>query len=112
MKCYKDKHNLCIKYSLVCDGEKCVYESIPKFPRGAYRFSRTNTEELSNLRKRMGKETTSKTRFSLTTQKAETVNHALAKTNPKHSMTCSRNGVNCDHSAIHMINNAMGQTQF
>lgn len=56
----------------------------------------------------MGCEALHKTRFGLTTQKAESMNHAFSMTNPKHSLTCSRNGANRDHSAIYMVNNPVG----
>ena len=111
IRCYEGNHVLCKKHSLVCDGEQYTYEYIPKFARGAYRFSSSDTKVLvSILRKRMGEEAMYKTRFSLTTQKAESTNHAFVTTNPKHSMSCSRNGVNRDHSAIHMINNPVGDS--
>lgn len=111
IECYQGKHKLCNKYSLVCDGENLQYEYIPKFAKGAYRFSSSDTIILhSILRKRMGQEAMKKTRFGLTTQKAESTNHAFVTTNPKHSMSCSRNGVNRDHSAIHMINNPVGDS--
>ena len=58
----------------------------------------------------MGRVALCKTWFGFTTQKAESTNHAFCTTNPKHSMTCSRNGVNRDHSSIHLVNNLNGDS--
>ena len=57
------------------------------------------------LLKRMGKVALQRTWLGLTTQKVEAMNHAFSTMYPKHSMTCYCNGVNRDHSAIHMVNN-------
>ncbi len=111
IKCYEGKHSLCKTHSMVCTGSGDIHEYIPKFAKGAFRFSSSDVAILSSiLRKRMGGVAVAKTRFSLTTQKVESTNHAFAMTNPKHSMTCSRNGVNRDHSAIHMLNNQVGDS--
>lgn len=112
IKCYEGNHSLCKAHSMVCTGNgDDVHEYIPKFAKGAFRFSTSDEVVLTSiLRKRMGDEAVRKTRFSLTTQKVESTNHAFATTNPKHSMTCSRNGVNRDHSAIHMLNNQVGDS--
>ena len=111
ISCYQGNHTLCIKHSLLCDGVRLVYEYLPKFARGNFCFSKQETDQLTTiLSKRMGGEALHKTRFGLTTQKAESMNHAFATTNPKHSMTCSRNAANRDHSAIHMVNNPVGDS--
>ena len=62
------------------------------------------------MKKRMGKMALRQTWFGFTTQKAESTNHAFCVTNPKHSMSCSRNGVNRDHSSIHLINHLPGDS--
>ena len=104
--CNEGTHHLCKKYSFVCDGEQNVYEYVPKFAQGAFRFAGQDVKILlAILQKRMGKEALLKTRFGFTIQKVECTNHAFIKTNPKHSMICSRNGINRDHSAIHAVNN-------
>lgn len=111
IKCYEGKHDLCKKHSLVCNGENMVYEYLPKFAHGNLTFSSQDTTLLETLlRKRMGREALLKTQFGLTTQKVESTNHAFATTNPKHSMTCAKNGIYRDHSAIHMLNNAVGDS--
>lgn len=113
IRCYEGDHYLCKKYSLVCNGEHLLYEYLPKFARGTFRFSREDAKSLVTiLRKRMGREAMAKTRYGFTTQKVESVNHAFVTTNPKHSMTFSRNGMHRDHSAIHMLNNPVGDSIF
>lgn len=109
--CYQGEHSLCKKHSSVCDGVHLVYEYLPEYARGTFRFSQDDAKLLTTiLLKRMGREALHKTRFGLTTQKAESMNHAFATTNPKHTMTCYRNGANRDHSAIHMVNNLVGDS--
>ena len=109
--CYQGNHALCKKHSLICDGKNVHYEYLPTFSHGAFWFSRKVNQLLTAaLTKRMGIEALRKTRFGFTTQKAESTNHAFSTTNPKHSMTFSRNGVNRDHSAIHMVNNFAGDS--
>jgi hypothetical protein len=111
IKCYEGDHSLCRKLSLVCDGMHTKYEYIPQYACGAFRFSDQDAKLIANiLKKRMGREALIKTRFGFTTQKSESTNHAFATTNPKHTMTCSRNAVNRDHSSIHMINNPVGDS--
>ena len=110
IKCYEGKHELCIKHSFICNGTP-RYEYLPQFAHGAFRFSGEDVRLLTHiLNKRMGAEAVRKTRFGFTTQKAESMNHAFQTTNPKHSMHSSRNGVYRDHSAIHMVNNAVGDS--
>jgi len=111
VECYQGKHVQCKSHSLVCNGESPEYAYLPKFACGSFRFTKHDAKLLAKtLEKRMGKEALRKTRFSFTTQKAEATNHVFATTNPKHSMKCSRNGVNRDHSAIHMLNNPVGDS--
>jgi hypothetical protein len=106
ISCFQGNHSLCKQRSLVCNGVHVKYEYLPEFACGAFRFSNEDVKLLTTiLSKRMGKEALQKTRFGLTTQKAESMNHAFCTTNPKNSMTCYRNGANRDHSAIHMVNN-------
>lgn len=109
--CYTGRHTLCKKCSLVCDGSKPNYEYMPKYAQGTWKFSQQDSQMLQKiLKKRLGINALSRTRYGFTTQKAESVNHAFATTNPKHSMSCSRNGINRDHSAIHLLNNSHGDS--
>lgn len=109
--CYQGNHLLCIKQSLVCNGQHVMYKYVPKYAQGAYRFTKKEEKILNTvLLKRMGKVALHRTRLGLTTQKVEAMNHAFSTTYPKHSMTCYRNGANRDHSAIHMVNNPVGDS--
>ncbi len=111
IECYKGRHTLCKKYSFVCDGNKPHYEYMPKYAQGTWQFTQHDSQMLQKiLHKRLGVDALSKTRYGFTTQKAESVNHVFAITNPKHSMSCSRNGINRDHSAIHLLNNNHGDS--
>ena len=84
-----------------------LYKVLPKFTHGwAFQFSKENLEVLESiLNKRTGKDTLQKTRFGFYDAKVRVRNHGFATNNLKHSMSCSRNGINRDHSAIHLINN-------
>lgn len=111
IECYQGQHSLCKKHSLVCDGNKVEQKYLPKFAKEAFRFTKNDVQRLTTeISKRMGEKSLIKTRFGLTTQKVESMNHAFVTTNPKHSMTCYRNGANRDHSAIHMVNNPVGDS--
>ena len=109
--CYQGDHSLCAIDSFVCNGKRIVYQYLPKYTHGAFRFSQDDIKQLTTiLSKRLGKEALQLTRFGMTTQKVESMNHAFSTTYPKHSMTCYRNGANRDHSAIHMVNNLVGDS--
>lgn len=111
VKCYQGKHKSCKKHSLVCDGINPRYEYLPKFTHGNFRLTTDDSRLLSkSLKKRMGKEALRRTHYGFTTQKAESTNHAFNMTSPKHTMKCSRNGPGRDHSAIHMLNNLVGDS--
>ena len=57
------------------------------------------------LQKRIGPEAMERTKYGTSTQNAESMNHAYAMTNPKGTLTFSRNAAARDHSAIHLVNN-------
>ena len=109
--CYQGDQSLCREQSLVCDGEHVNQKYLPKFAKEAFRFRKNDVQRLTvEMRKRMGEKVLIKTRLGLNTQKVESMNHAFVTTYPKHSMTCYRNGANRDHSAIHQVNNPMGDS--
>ena len=69
-------------------------------------FTTKDTELLKRLlQKRIGPEAMERTKYGTSTQKAESMNHAYAMTNPKGTLTFSSNAAARDHSAIHIVNN-------
>ena len=113
LNCYEGNHTLCKQSSLVCDGVETRYEYLPEYACGAFSFSQSERDSIAAiLNKKMGKQALLDTRHHFTTQKAEATNHCFATTNPKHTMTCARNGVHRDNSAIHMLNNPVGDSIF
>lgn len=103
--CYMGDHRKCRKLSQVCKG-KYNYPYLSHYVRRRLILSTKDKELLTRLLgTRMGDEALDKTKYRTSTQKSESMNHAFAMTNPKGTLTFSRNGAARDHSAIHLVNN-------
>ena len=104
--CYSGNHDNCRKWSLICKGGKYKFPYLPVDVRGKLKITPTDEETLLKaLSKRLCQEALEKTRYGTSTQKAESMNHAFSVTNPKGTLTFSRNGSCRDHSAVHLVNN-------
>ena len=103
--CYMGDHGKCRTHSQVCHG-KYKYPYLSRYVRGRFSLT-TKDEELLKilLKTRIGDEAIERTKYSTSTQKSESMNHAYSMTNPKGTLTFSRNGAPRDHSAIHLVNN-------
>ena len=104
-ECYQGNHKLCNKFSLICNGNY-RFPYLPVNVRGKFKMLEADKELLSlKMQKRIGREAMQKTRFGTTTQKTESMNHAFSTTNPKGTLTFSKNAPSRDHSAVHLVNN-------
>ena len=104
-KCYAGNHTLCRKGSQICNGNY-GFPYMPRHIRG--KLNLTTADELlleKRLAKRIGHKALRKTRYGMSTQKSESVNHAFGMTNPKGTLTFSKNAAARDHSSIHLVNN-------
>ena len=109
---YSGDHSQCPKKSFVCKRGKIYrFTFLPAKAKGSLII---NGDNIKTIRKILVSRTCHKalwsTRFETSTQKAESVNSAFKTTNPKHSVTFSRNARFRDHSAIHMVNNGPGES--
>ena len=104
-KCYMGDHSCCKTLSQVCKG-KYKFPYLPLNVRGKMMFTTKDKELLKRLlQKCIGPEAMERTKYGTSTQKAESMNHAYAMTNPKGTLTFSRNAAATDHIAIHLVNN-------
>ena len=102
--CYAGNHSKCKKVSLVCNSNY-KFPYLPKEIRGNVKLTGNDKVKLLDVvNKRTIASVLQKTRYKSTSQKAESVFSALKQTNPKHSVTFSRNACYRDHSGIHLIN--------
>ena len=105
IQCYMGNHSLCKKWSKICHG-KYKFPYLPVDARGKLRMCTSDEQTIVRLLgKRIGQEALEKTKYGTSTQKAESMNHAFAVTNPKGVLTFSRNASSRDHSAVHLVNN-------
>lgn len=103
--CYMGDHVKCKQNSHVCHG-KYKYPYLSRYVRGRFILTSKDEEILKTiLEKRIGDEAIERTKYRTSSQKSESMNHAYAMTNPKGTLTFSRNGASRDHSAIHLVNN-------
>ena len=111
IQCYMGNHTVCKKWSSVCGGRKYKFPYMPAYAREKLKISPTDKMTVVTLlSKRLGYKALEQTMYETNTQKAESVNHAFGVTNPKGSLTFSRNGSSRDHSAIHLVNNGHGNS--
>ena len=103
--CYMGDHKKCLTHSQVCRG-KYKYPYLSRYVQRRLIITQSDAKILEVImKKRIGSEAMMKTRFQTSTQKTESMNHAFSVTNPKGTLTFSRNGAPRDHSAIHLVNN-------
>lgn len=115
IECYMGNHSLCKKHSLVCKGTKRRnWVNRSAYLPNDFRISPTPTDvgvlkELINYR--LGTVMWKKTKHFQNTQKVESVNRALTSTNPR-NITFSRNFAGRVHTAIHSVNDGVGESIF
>lgn len=104
-------HIVCKKWSSVCGDHKYKFPYMPADAREKLKISPADKQTVVTLlSKRLGYKALEQTMYETNTQKAESVNHVFGVTNPKGSLTFSRNGSSRDHSAIHLVNNGHGNS--
>eukprot|EP00058_Branchiostoma_floridae_P006507 XP_002591995.1 hypothetical protein BRAFLDRAFT_122381 [Branchiostoma floridae] len=107
--CYGGDHSLCKTHSLVCRHPKTWKpSSLSKPTRGNIKLNASDRKELhAIMQHRLGKTGLEKTRKGTNSNKCESVNRRISKSQPK-NLTRSRTLAGRLASAIHSSNNGVG----
>ncbi len=114
--CYMGDHNLCKKYSLVCDGGDNNWIARSTFlPRNfAVTVQDTNPDDTKNkLREcvnlRLGQAILNKTKLNTNTQKSESANKILRRSVPRHTNFAANFPGRC-HAGVHACNHGAAES--
>jgi len=109
--CYAGDHSQCYEHSLVCrHPSPWAFDMIPRHARGQICANSSDCKQLRDIMEiRLGKAALEKTRHGADTNKAESVNRQISKSQPK-NITRFRTLAGRIASALHSSNNGTGHS--